>query len=279
MPPAGKVDYIVPTWNSAKTLDSSLASIVAHGNPDRIIIVDNESTDGTLDIAERHGCVILKDTASLGSARRTGLLEARTEWIGFVDSDVVLCRDWFSRLLKFMDDRTGGIHGDKLPDWEPYRSAHRATMKGAFADGPLRKGAGDRGFTDNTLVLREVALKADIESVNAFEDMLITQAVVAEGLEWLHVPVFVDHHESWETFIRKPGWHSAGLKWLLSRGDISTGRFMRELLLRNSAWYVLDGVKKTMEFHEGKLLRMRLAQLYYLWIGLVRSETMFQLER
>jgi len=279
MPPAGKVDYIVPTWNSARTLDMSLASIEAHGNPDRIIIVDNESTDGTLEIAERHGCVILTDTVSLGSARVAGLREARTDWIGFVDSDVVLCKDWFGRILGFMDDRTGGIHGDKLPDWEPYRSAHRATMKTAFADGPLVKGPGDRGFTDNTLVLREVALKADIESVNAFEDMLITQAVVAEGLDWLHVPVFVDHHEKWETFIRKPGWHSAGLKWLLARGEISKGRFLRELLLKNSAWYVLDGVRKTMEFHDRRLLGMRLAQLYYLWVGLVRSERMFRLER
>ena len=54
MPSLGKVDYIVPTWNSADTLEKCLISIEGQGRPNRIIIVDNHSTDGTQRIARDH---------------------------------------------------------------------------------------------------------------------------------------------------------------------------------------------------------------------------------
>jgi len=275
----GPVDYIVPTWNSARTLDLCLSSIEEHGRPLRIIVVDNHSDDGTREIAREHGCEIIDDDVSLGSARTKGLKAARTEWIGFVDSDVVLCKDWFDRISAFMDESTGAIHGEKLPVWEPFRTAHREHMDEVFSDGPLRKKSGQRGFTDNTLIRRELALRADIERVNAFEDYLITQEVLRAGYEWLHVPVFVDHHERWSTFLRKPGWHTAGLLWLLRNRELTLKKFLRTFLLNHSAWYLLDGLEKTTRYHDVRLLRMRLGQLYYLWLGLVQWERMFKLER
>ncbi|MCI0497212.1 MAG: glycosyltransferase family 2 protein [Thermoplasmata archaeon] len=275
----GPVDYIVPTWNSARTLDGCLASIEANGRPARILVVDNRSTDGTREIAKEHRCLIIDDEVSLGSARRKGLDAAMTEWIGFVDSDVVLCEGWFDSLSAQIDERTGAIHGEKLPVWEPFRTAHREHMVEVFSRGPLRKSPGGRGYTDNTLVRRELALRADIEGINAFEDFLITQEVLKAGYEWLHVPVFVDHHEGWETFLRKPGWHTAGLLWLLHRGEIGTRRFLRTFLLNHTGWYLLDGAQKAVRYRDGRLLTMRLAQLRYLWLGLVQSERMFRLER
>jgi len=279
MPSLGKVDYIVPTWNSADTLEECLVSIEGHGRPNRIIIVDNHSTDGTQRIARDHGCVILLDDRSLGAARRKGLEEAETEWIGFVDSDIVLCEDWFDRVSGYIDKRTGAIHGDKLPTWEPFRTAHREEMDENFKDGILKRTPGGRGYTDNTLIRRDLALKADIEQINAFEDYLITQEVLKAGFEWLHVPVYVDHHEKWGTFLKKPGWHTAGLLWLLGNGEITTRKMLRTFLLNLTAWYLYDGVLKGMQYNSRRLLTMRIRQVYHLWLGLVRAESMFKLER
>ena len=36
-----KIDYIIPTWNSEKTIENCLKAIVDIANPEEIIIVDN----------------------------------------------------------------------------------------------------------------------------------------------------------------------------------------------------------------------------------------------
>lgn len=88
------IDYIIPTFNSAATLETCLRSIEAFGKPGKIIIIDNFSSDHTNSIAASHNCEIHLKACGIGPARRLGAKLAGTDRIAFVDSDVELQASW-----------------------------------------------------------------------------------------------------------------------------------------------------------------------------------------
>ena len=269
-----KIDYIIPTWNSEKTIEPCLKALTKYGNPEKIIIVDNKSEDQTVNIAKKYGCKIIYDTRSLGSARIKGLKEATTEWIGFVDSDVVISENWYSTIIKYIDEKAGAIQGRKLTVMDTFRKIEAKKIEKTFKNGAYTIHRGERGYTDNTFIRREVALLADIENINAFEDFIITQTILENGYDWICVPVFSDHYENWNVFIKKSGWHSSGLRYLLKNNNISLSDFLK-IFLKYDAWYLIDGITSFDIYY----LKTRLSQLKYHWMGLIQPDKMFKLDR
>jgi glycosyltransferase involved in cell wall biosynthesis len=84
------ISVVVPVRNGEEILDACLASIEAQ-EPREIIVVDGESTDGTLEIARRHGATIVSDGGrGLPAARMLGAQTASGRFVALVDADVVL---------------------------------------------------------------------------------------------------------------------------------------------------------------------------------------------
>lgn len=84
------------TWNSEKTLKKCLESVKDF---DDIIILDGNSTDKTLEIAQRYGARIIKQIETdeknvriehFGEVRNKGLKHAKHDWFLYVDSDEYL---------------------------------------------------------------------------------------------------------------------------------------------------------------------------------------------
>lgn len=270
-----KIDYVIPTWNSERTIKKCLEAIVSYGNPKEIIIVDNYSKDDTIKIAKSFGCKIIYDKKSLGSARIRGLKEASTEWVGFVDSDVVISKDWYKKMVRYTKkSRVGAIQGRKLPIMQPFRKIEIEKTKKIFEKGYYKLRKGERGYTDNTLIRKNVAIEADIENLNAFEDYIITQTIIEKGYEWICIPAFSDHYEKWGTFIKKSGWHSSGLKYLLRNKKIDVIDFLK-IFFKYDLWYLKDGLMAGNMAY----LKTRLLQWKFHWLGLIQSEKMFKLER
>ena len=96
-----KISYVVPTLNSAATLDMTLYSLLSQKNVDvNIIVVDSGSTDGTLDICKRWGVKTLyAEPGNMYRAINTGLRECDTEWLGYINSDDWLYPDSVERLI------------------------------------------------------------------------------------------------------------------------------------------------------------------------------------
>ena len=89
------IDYIVLTRNSERTLDQCLISIRKYANPRQIIVIDQNSTDHTLDIAKKHHCLVVRHKGlTIGAARRLGARVASTPVIAYVDHDVELISEW-----------------------------------------------------------------------------------------------------------------------------------------------------------------------------------------
>jgi glycosyltransferase involved in cell wall biosynthesis len=96
------VSYIIPTLNSARTLERCLASIRAQDYPDvEIVIVDAGSTDQTLELAKAYEVdQVIDNPLHTGEAGKAlGARAAKGEILAFVDSDNVLVgRDWLQRM-------------------------------------------------------------------------------------------------------------------------------------------------------------------------------------
>jgi glycosyltransferase involved in cell wall biosynthesis len=85
------VSVIIPTYNRVRTLPRALDSVLAQTRAiDEIIVVDDGSTDSTVDLVlGNYPQVKLLQQSNLGvsAARNHGIKEASSDWIALLDSD------------------------------------------------------------------------------------------------------------------------------------------------------------------------------------------------
>ncbi len=97
-----KVSVIMPAYNVEKTIADSIKSVLKQTFTNfELIIVDDECSDGTLDIIARFDdariIVYSQKNRGLAGARNTGIRHAKGELIAFLDSDDLWHKD---KLLK-----------------------------------------------------------------------------------------------------------------------------------------------------------------------------------
>ena len=83
--PDGSVTVVLPCLNEAASLPGVLAAM-----PDgyRALVVDNNSTDGTAEVARRHGAqVVTERRPGYGSAVHAGVVAATTPIVAVIDAD------------------------------------------------------------------------------------------------------------------------------------------------------------------------------------------------
>ncbi len=106
------VSVIVPLYNGAAVIERCVHSIVAQTvwPAMEIIIVDDGSTDGSCEIADRlaaqHPRITVQHIPNGGvsNARNTGLAYASGTYVGFVDADDWIDADGYERLLAAAQD-------------------------------------------------------------------------------------------------------------------------------------------------------------------------------
>lgn len=85
-----EVSIVIPTFNSARTLERCLISVdKLDPAPGEVIVVDSLSTDGTAEIAERYAKLISLD-CGLPAARLIGAKAAHERFILYLDSDQII---------------------------------------------------------------------------------------------------------------------------------------------------------------------------------------------
>ena len=99
------ISFVVPAYNEEALIASCLAAIQAEiartGCRAEIIVVDNNSTDGTRRIASSIPGVIIVDEPQRGlvQARRAGCLAASGKLIANIDADTMLTEGWLRTVL------------------------------------------------------------------------------------------------------------------------------------------------------------------------------------
>lgn len=90
-----KVSVIIPVYNTEKYLEKCLDSVCNQTLSDiEIICIDDCSTDNSLNILKEYASkdnriklIEFKENKGAAVARNTGIIEAKGEYLGFVDSD------------------------------------------------------------------------------------------------------------------------------------------------------------------------------------------------
>ena len=87
-----QVTVILPTWNRAKWLKTSIESVLSQTFQDfELIVVDDASTDSTEEILESYSgkirTIFLPENLGVSAARNTAIVQSDSKWIAFLDSD------------------------------------------------------------------------------------------------------------------------------------------------------------------------------------------------
>jgi glycosyltransferase involved in cell wall biosynthesis len=103
------VSVVIPTLNAAHVLGKCLASIRAQDYPPgqvELIVADGGSTDGTVEMADRLGALVVPNPLKTGEAgKAVGVRSARGEFIALIDSDNILPQvDWLRRMVAPLTD-------------------------------------------------------------------------------------------------------------------------------------------------------------------------------
>lgn len=89
-----RFSVIIPAWNAAETLACAIDSVLSQSWPaHEIIVVDDGSTDSTVEIAMGYGNrvkVIQQANGGVSRARNRGVEAASGNWLAFLDAD-----DWY----------------------------------------------------------------------------------------------------------------------------------------------------------------------------------------
>ena len=87
------ITVVIPTYNRSLLLVRAVESVLEQTYPCECIVVDDASTDDTLDqlrvFANRIQILSFPQNKGVSEARNKGVLAAKTEWIAFLDSDDV----------------------------------------------------------------------------------------------------------------------------------------------------------------------------------------------
>jgi glycosyltransferase involved in cell wall biosynthesis len=124
------LSIIIPAFNEERLIERCLqsisASLAANDKPQftsEIIVVDNNSTDDTANLARQAGArVVFEPINQIGRARNAGAAVATGGWLLFVDADSILSPGLLADILRLIEDgksvgcgSTVKMHG--LPWW------------------------------------------------------------------------------------------------------------------------------------------------------------------
>lgn len=98
------ISVVIPAYNCGEYISRSIDSVLAQTlKPDEIIIVDDGSTDNTVQVVQQYGTkvkLIQQRNSGPSAARNTGIQAATDEWIAFLDAD----DEWLPEKLQLQID-------------------------------------------------------------------------------------------------------------------------------------------------------------------------------
>jgi teichuronic acid biosynthesis glycosyltransferase TuaG len=233
------VSVVIPTYNAADTLPRAIQSIACQTLlPAEIIIVDDASTDETLEVVEHLSAIyprlsiklirLLKNSGA-GTARNAGWQVSRQEFLAFLDSD----DSWHPQKLEiqhqWMCKNPNTVISGHLcqvnptqANLEPVYGTNPASAHGTKLS--MRSFLFGNQLSTPSVMLRRKIFERFLEGKRCSEDYLLwTQIVAAHGSAgFIKLPL---------AFLHKPPYGASGLSgnlWEMQRGEIDSLRRLRQ---------------------------------------------------
>lgn len=104
-----KVSIIIVTYNTLQLTKNCINSILEHTSDINfeIILVDNNSTDGSKECFEKHthiSYIYLNENLGFGKANNIGVADASGEYVFFLNSDTILFENSIHKMITFFEE-------------------------------------------------------------------------------------------------------------------------------------------------------------------------------
>ena len=194
------ISVVIRTKNEQEWLRRCLTAVSMQDHPlFEVVVVDNDSVDGTRSIARRFGCRIVSISDRhfrYGRALNRGFQHARGDLVAILSGHCIPSHDhWLSTLAAhFEDPQVVGVYGRQvpLPDSHPFDKRDLWTTFGI----ERRVQRVDYFFHNaNSMVRRETWKRIAFDNdINGVEDRDWAKRVLAAGHRIVYEPLAVVHH-------------------------------------------------------------------------------------
>ena len=168
-----------------------LDSVYSNVPVNHLFVVDGGSSDGTLDLVQNYASVKIIDDSggNRATARQKGINAVKTAWHLHLDSDVVLCKNWYNLAKPYLKPNVGAIWGITIPkDRHVFNIAKSMAMlyRKDVLEWIMQQQHLRRYLTHDTLLrtaaVKDIKIPADL---HIWEDHYIGQHVVAKKYRWI----------------------------------------------------------------------------------------------
>lgn len=179
------VSFVIPVKNDAKRLQSCLESLARQNAPGvdkEIIVLDNGSSDNSVEVASKMGAIVKSvPELSVAQLRNKGAFSSKGKLIAFVDADHVLAENWLIAGVSTMDEPGCGIAG--APCIIPPSATWVQCSYDRFRRHPQMKMEAEWLGSGNMLILRDLFLELNgfDESLETCEDVDLCQRAKKNG--------------------------------------------------------------------------------------------------
>jgi glycosyltransferase involved in cell wall biosynthesis len=194
------ISVIIRTKNEEAWIGRCLASVVVQNHPDfEIIVVDNESTDHTLDIVSKYNCklvTIRDEDFTFGKSLNWGIRASSGDYLAILSGHCIPANDRWLLTLRaaFCQENVVGVYGrqvplpDTTPDdkrdlWTTFGIERRVQSKDFFfhnANSMIRRGAWEETPFD--------------EKIAGVEDREWARQVLMRGAQIVYEPTACVYH-------------------------------------------------------------------------------------
>jgi glycosyltransferase involved in cell wall biosynthesis len=198
------------TRNSAERLGDSYRQVLRRAREEipfeRFILVDSSSTGSTLEVAkEEVAAEVVKLQCNRAVARQKIIDMFDSEWLLFLDDDVLLGRGWFRAVSGFMGDPNIGLI------WGPM--SRRSGVSRETYEDALRMFLRE-GSTTDTMIRKEALRGIQIPPfLHWREDTFIRDYVVSSGYRCVVSPVGMVHLKARKLILADNSTVDVRLKW------------------------------------------------------------------
>jgi glycosyltransferase involved in cell wall biosynthesis len=181
------IDVAILTLNSGRMLRDCINSVYRNVPVNKLIIIDGFSTDATAEIAkefqEKYGNIhFVQEKGTRGTARQTAIRLVKSDWFMFVDSDVILSKNWFAQAEKLVKNDVGAIWGIEI--WSVLKGSKLLKLFERVTIKIFEK----RGGTHDTLIRRKTVEDIKIPyQLHTYEDGYIKDWISKKGYKVLGV--------------------------------------------------------------------------------------------
>ena len=228
-----KLSVIIPCKNEEQWIGVCIDALLKQKACEsvlEILVVDNGSTDGTIEILKSYGSKIryfVLPVATISELRNYGVLQSQGDWLAFIDSDVEVQGDWYTDLLHTIREmREEGVDLSKVVTGSTYQIPNSPSwVERVWFQQLVARDRKQMSYINggNLIISRKFfnRIRGFTPEFYTGEDVRFCQDAISKGGKVVKVPgIPVIHHGYPKTirdFFRRERWHGLGMKHYLFR--------------------------------------------------------------